>query len=46
MLQNCIDTIMEADEYNKIFSYLNDGTYIKGKKLNNMMMKIKSMYLF
>jgi hypothetical protein len=26
-------TIMEADEYNKIFSYLNDGTYIKGKKL-------------
>jgi hypothetical protein len=24
--------IVEADEYNKIFSYLNDETYIKDKK--------------
>jgi hypothetical protein len=26
---------MEAEEYEKIFTFINDGTYIEGKKLFN-----------
>ena len=28
-------TDMEAEEYEKIFTFINDGTYIEGKKLFN-----------
>ena len=29
-------TDMEAEEYDKIFTLINDGTYIEGKKLFNL----------
>ena len=29
-------TDMEAEEYEKIFTLINDGTYIEGKKLFNL----------